>query len=350
MALYETRIPYESLDDVGCLGFDAREWERSMMTTTGARRRTGRVVAGGALLAAFAFVAIGSAQAQTACPPDAPLCGLISPPTPIVFTPPSPVVTLPPVTLPPAPATTPNLVPQPVPEAAERLLALANAERASAGLGMLSPRGDVAAIALTHTTTMAATGRVSHNDVYFSDATQVLLDSKARGENVAENASVDDTHRRLMNSPGHRANILDPRFSVAGFAVVRGTNGQYYTTENFLQPRGGPPVVAPAVATAPARPRSAAAVATPDATSAPTAPPPSAVTVPEVARPAALSAADPVSSQKDQTLAVAASVPAGVTPKPVAAALPAAALLLAVAAAIAVQLGRHAGSRFSFRP
>jgi len=39
-----------------------------------------------------------------------------------------------------------------------------------------------------------------------------------------------------MNSPGHRANLLNPRFSVAGFAVVQAPDGRYFITEDFFQP------------------------------------------------------------------------------------------------------------------
>lgn len=319
-------------------------------STAGAVRRTSRlaIVVGAGLMATIAILGVGPAH-SAACPPDRPLCRLLSPPTPTVTTPPSPIITLPPVTLPPVVVTLPPiLVPQPVPEAAQRLLDLANVERAKAGMGSLTSRGDVAAIALTHSTTMVAAGNIFHNDIFFSGATRLLLNSEARGENVAANSSVDDTHARLMNSPGHRANILDPRFSVAGFAVVRGTDGRYYTTENFLQPRGGPPVAAPAV---PTRVRPAPAVPTSaDKASVPAAPPAGALTVPDGAPPAELAGADPISSLEEQSRALTASTPTGATPLPVAASLPAAVLLLAVAIAIAVQIGRHPGSGLTLRP
>jgi len=186
-------------------------------------------------------------------------------------------VTFPPVTLPPVP-----VAPRLVPEAAQRLLDLVNTERAKAGLGQLTSRADVVTIASAHSLRMAAAGNIFHNDAYFSDATRLLLNSRARGENVAQNSSVDDTHARLMSSPGHRANILDPRFSVVGFAVVQASDGRYYTTQDFLQPAGGVPVKAsppsPRSTPAPPRPVSAPAVAAPPAPPSPlaTAAPPAA--------------------------------------------------------------------------
>lgn len=220
------------------------------------KRRMALLASGTSLVATMIIGGAGPAPAAE-CPPDRLLCRLVSSPTPVpVTTPtttPAPTLTVP--ALPPSPPA--PTAPRSVPEAAQRLLDLANGDRAKAGLGPLASRGDVTAIALEHSYRMVAAGNLFHNDSYFSDAVKRLLNSQARGENVAQNSSVDDTHTRLMNSPGHRANILDPRFSVVGFAVVQAPDGRYYTTQNFLQPAGGTPA-APAKVAAPA-PRSSIA-------------------------------------------------------------------------------------------
>lgn len=180
----------------------------------------------------------------------------------------APVVVAPVVTVPPAPVASPN--PVSVPEAAQRLLDLTNEDRAKNGLGRLTVRADVTAIALAHSNRMAAAGDIFHNDDFFSTTVRSQLNTKVRGENVAQNNSVDDTHRRLMNSPGHRANLLDARFTIVGFAVVRTANGQYWTTEDFIQPAGVPtPAAAPRAAAAP---RPAKVVTAPKVTVPPLAP------------------------------------------------------------------------------
>ena len=164
-----------------------------------------------------------------------------------------PVPSLPPVPVSPLPATGSF---RSVPDAARRLLELANDERRRAGVGPLAHRDDVAAIALAHSNKMAQKGDIFHSDSYFSAATRAVLGATTRGENVALNPSIDDAHARLMRSPGHRSNILEPRFSVAGFAVVQAPDGQYFITQDFLQPSGAPaPVVARAARTAPAASR-----------------------------------------------------------------------------------------------
>jgi uncharacterized protein YkwD len=45
--------------------------------------------------------------------------------------------------------------------------------------------------------------------------------------------NVDYSHRALMNSPGHRANILEPRFTKIGIGVYRTVKGEFWVTEMF---------------------------------------------------------------------------------------------------------------------
>ena len=46
--------------------------------------------------------------------------------------------------------------------------------------------------------------------------------------------SVHSAHQGLMNSPGHRANILNPSFTEIGIGIRRKGNGQYYITQMFI--------------------------------------------------------------------------------------------------------------------
>lgn len=124
--------------------------------------------------------------------------------------------------------------------AADRMLALVNNERAAHGLGALSMRSDVVGIAAGHSRAMASKRTIWHNDAYFTSSNRSALRAKLLGENVAMNSSVDDAHRRLMNSPGHRANILDGRFTQVGISVVHDERGFFYFTQNFMTPEDGP--------------------------------------------------------------------------------------------------------------
>lgn len=173
--------------------------------------------------------------------------GVCSPPTtvaPPTTAPPPSTTAPPPTTAPPstttapAPPPTTSTVPAEPPSApdaaaAAHLLDLVNTDRRAAGLGELAARGDVDGIAGGWSTHLAEVGDLSHDDAYFTMRSQ--LGARMLGENVARNSDLDDAHRRLMASPGHRANILQPAFSIVGIGVVR-AGGEWWVTEDFLQP------------------------------------------------------------------------------------------------------------------
>jgi hypothetical protein len=147
------------------------------------------------------------------------------------------------------------------PSGAAALLVRVNGERASNGLPPLTPRNDVTEIAQGHSRRMAGQRQIFHNDDYFTAATRDRLGASALGENVAFAGSVTDAHDELMQSPAHRANILDPRFTIAGFAVSSGADGLVYVTEDFAAVKATAAIAAepaPASGPAPAPPQRAA--------------------------------------------------------------------------------------------
>ena len=164
------------------------------------------------------------------------------------------------------------------PDAVARILVLMNGERRAHGLPQFTLRADVSAIAARHSEAMAAGGTIWHNDAYFTAEVKKRLGAALLGENVARNPEIDDAHRRLMNSPGHRANLLDRRFTVVGLAVYRSSTGSLYVTQNFVQP----------VAKAPEAPRAASPA---PAVRKPAPTPPAAAPVPAPAPPAVGAAA-----------------------------------------------------------
>lgn len=56
------------------------------------------------------------------------------------------------------------------------------------------------------------------------------------GENLfyCSVVDVDRGHRALMESPGHRANILYPRFRSCGVGIYKSPSGQFWVTQMFL--------------------------------------------------------------------------------------------------------------------
>jgi hypothetical protein len=128
----------------------------------------------------------------------------------------------------------------PVSDAAPRMLELINRDRAVAGLGGLSLDDEAGGIAVSWSREMAGAGDISHNDDYLSEESLRRLDASKVGENVAHAGAVDEIHSMLMDSPPHRANILDPDFRLVGVGAVRSDDGSLYLTEDFLTRRGPP--------------------------------------------------------------------------------------------------------------
>lgn len=174
----------------------------------------------------------------------------------------------------PPPSQQPAPAPQPsaAPSAADQLARLLNEERARHGLAPFQLHGDAASIAAAHSLDMARTRTLRHNDAYFSDATRSRLGADRLAENVAMNPDVADAHRRLMASPGHRANILDPALTHVGVGAADDGDGTYYFTEAFFTPRAAAPAPAPAPAPVSAR----SVTATPGAPAPASAPTPTA--------------------------------------------------------------------------
>jgi uncharacterized protein YkwD len=121
-------------------------------------------------------------------------------------------------------------------EAVARLLQLTNDARAESGVAAVAPRQDVADIAARWSDAMAEAGALSHNEAYFSAETRRRLGAATLAENVARAGDVDQAHRALMNSAGHRANLLDPRFAVVGIGAVLVAD-TWWITQDFVQPR-----------------------------------------------------------------------------------------------------------------
>lgn len=113
---------------------------------------------------------------------------------------------------------------------------MVNHERAKAGVHKLEWSEQLAASALAHAQRMVEQGQLSHQLSQEPDlgdrirATGLRFDTW--GENVALAGNVDEIHWALMNSPPHRANILDTKYNSVGIAILsRGRD--LYAVENF---------------------------------------------------------------------------------------------------------------------
>lgn len=120
------------------------------------------------------------------------------------------------------------------PEAEEAMLALVNRERVNAGLRPLVADDTLRATSRAHSREMFDLGYFAHQSpVQGSPQDRVRASGVPfaySGENLAYAPTVEVAHTGLMNSPGHRANILEPRFTRVGIGVVSaGVAGEMFT-------------------------------------------------------------------------------------------------------------------------
>ena len=119
---------------------------------------------------------------------------------------------------------------------AQTLFESANRERAAHGLAPLKWSATLAGAARQHALRMAAQNTLSHQlpgEPGMADrATQAGARFSSLAENVAEGPSAESIHHQWMNSPPHRANLLDAQLDSAGIAVVE-RKGILFAVEDF---------------------------------------------------------------------------------------------------------------------
>jgi uncharacterized protein YkwD len=123
------------------------------------------------------------------------------------------------------------------PAAEDRMLAMVNQERTSRGLKPLRMNQQAREVARAHSEDMFARGYFSHVDPDGKDPFQRMNDAgihfQAAGENLALAPTLELAHNGLMNSPGHRANILSTDFGTVGIGVIDGGPYGLMITQDF---------------------------------------------------------------------------------------------------------------------
>jgi uncharacterized protein YkwD len=122
---------------------------------------------------------------------------------------------------------------------------LVNGERAGRGLPQLTVDPLLIKVARDHSREMSDKRYFSHISPTAGirgPMDRYLAGAKRRpswaliGENLfyCSIVDVERGHVALMNSPGHRANILEGRFERIGVGAYTDTDGEFYVTEMFL--------------------------------------------------------------------------------------------------------------------
>ena len=127
----------------------------------------------------------------------------------------------------------------------DEVVRLSNLERQNHGAGALAVEKLLEVAAAGHSQEMAALGYFAHESPTPGRETphdRILLTGCAprkTGENLGKLSPSPDAElaQRVvtgwMNSPGHRANLLDPGFTHIGIGVAVGADGSYFITQNF---------------------------------------------------------------------------------------------------------------------
>src|SRR3954447_5944490 len=113
-----------------------------------------------------------------------------------------------------------------------QFVAKMNAARQASGMAPYSVASDLIAVARNHSAQMASQQSLYHNP----GLTTQVQNWQAVGENVGEGPSVSDIHTAFMNSPEHRANVLDHDFTQVGVGVSVDKNGIIWVTEASGKP------------------------------------------------------------------------------------------------------------------
>lgn len=126
---------------------------------------------------------------------------------------------------------------EPRPELEAAMLELVNKERQKEGLQPLEWDAELVPVARAHSRDMFLQGYFAHENKEGLTPAQRIKKAGIRfrtaGENLALGPTIKRCHTGLMNSPGHRANILNPAYGRIGIGVLDGGIHGLMITQNF---------------------------------------------------------------------------------------------------------------------
>ncbi|HET9839874.1 MAG TPA: CAP domain-containing protein [Candidatus Angelobacter sp.] len=112
-----------------------------------------------------------------------------------------------------------------------------NQEREKAGLPALEWNPLAADAARKHAALLAENAELSHQFAGEASLAERLgatgLRFTGSAENIARTEHLEDVHLALMGSPGHRANMLSPKYNAVGIGMVE-RDGRVYVAQDFV--------------------------------------------------------------------------------------------------------------------
>lgn len=160
---------------------------------------------------------------------------------PATTTTPAPSSTQPPAPTPsptPAPTSDSALLSAPITAEEQQMLGLINKERTAVGASPLATDMRLVKVARMKSLDMIKNNYFGHQSPTYGSPFDLLksqgITYRYAGENLAGAATVDRAHTILMNSSGHRANILDTRFSKVGIGIIKGGPYGLMISQEFI--------------------------------------------------------------------------------------------------------------------
>jgi uncharacterized protein YkwD len=122
----------------------------------------------------------------------------------------------------------------------QNAVSLINLERKNAGLEFLKVNLNLSKLAANFATDMNNRKFFAHVDPDgkdpFDRMAAIGVDYPNAGENIALSSNVNTAHKMLMDSPLHRENILNPKFTEIGIGVRPDSRGGVYLVQEFIGP------------------------------------------------------------------------------------------------------------------
>ncbi|SCY38054.1 CAP domain-containing protein [Alkaliphilus peptidifermentans] len=120
----------------------------------------------------------------------------------------------------------------------QQLVDLVNSARQTNGLPPLQISFEVTRVARIKSQDMIDNNYFSHYSPIHGSPFEMLdsygVDYLHAGENLAANASIENAHTALMDSSGHRKNILNPDFTHIGIGIRPSQQYGYMITQMFI--------------------------------------------------------------------------------------------------------------------
>lgn len=169
--------------------------------------------------------------------PNAPA----APAKPATTTPAKPAATTPAKTTPASTTPATPSAPAALGNYEQQVVDLVNKERAAAGLQALKVNTKLAAVAEKKAEDLRDKNYFDHQSPTYGSPFDMMkqfgISYTSAGENIAKGQKTpEEVMNGWMNSPGHRANILNSSYTEIGVGYVTDSNGTTYWVQHFIRP------------------------------------------------------------------------------------------------------------------